>query len=92
MVDTHYRYSKHLLELEAGSLVRKEALPDYTCRVVTQLQLGEALSDYPDQEFAAYILRGIENGFRIRLNPQLVTLQSAKKKYVLSSGADRGSQ
>ena len=45
------------------------------------MQLGEwksVLSDYPDQQFAAYILRGIEHGFRIGLNPQLVTLKSAR--------------
>ena len=66
VADTQYQYGKQLLELEACSLVRKEALPDYMCRVVTPLQLGEwqsVLSDYPDQEFVAYILRGTENGF-----------------------------
>jgi hypothetical protein len=60
------------------------------CQVVTPLQLGEwrsVLSDYPDQEFAAYILRGIENGFRVGLNPQLVTLQSARGN--MSSAAEQ---
>ena len=60
-------------------------MPDYMCQVVTPLQLGEwqsVLSDYPDQQFAAYILRGIKHGFQIGVKPQLVTLKSA---YVLDS-------
>ena len=65
-------------------------MPDYMCRVVTPLQLGEwqsVLSNYPDQKFAAFILRGIEYGFRIGFNPQLVTLQSARGN--MSSAAEQ---
>ena len=35
------------------------------------------MSNHPDQAFAAYILRGIEKGFRIGFNPQLVKLKSS---------------
>ena len=59
-------------------MVRREALPDYMCQVVILLQLGEwqsVLSNYPDQEFAAFILRRIEYGFRIGFNPQLQSVR-----------------
>ena len=51
------------------------------CQVVTPLKLEawhKALSDYPDQRFAAYILRGVEQGFRIGYNPHMVKLQPAR--------------
>ena len=50
------------------------------CQVVTPLQLGEwqSVLRHPDQQFAAYILCGNKRGFRIGLNPQLVTLKSAR--------------
>ena len=38
----------------------------------------EVLTCHPDQTFAAYILRGIEEGFRIGFNPQLTHLESAR--------------
>ena len=80
-VDGQYKYTNQLLELEACSSGRNEALPAYLCQVVTPLKLEawhKALSDYPDQRFAAYILRGVEQGFRIGYNPHLVKLQPAR--------------
>lgn len=41
----------------------------------------------PDQEFTAYILRGIEHGSQIGLNPTLVTLQSARG--IMSSAGEQ---
>ena len=80
VADSQYKYGNQLLELEACSLDRKEALPDYLCQVVMPLKLEawqEAMSDHPDQAFAAHILCGIEKGFRIGFNPHLVKLKSS---------------
>ena len=80
VADNQYKYVYQLLQLEARSIDRKEPLSDYLCHVVTPLKLEawqRALSYYPDQTFAAYISRGIEKGFRIGFNPQLVELQSS---------------
>ena len=60
------------------------------CQIVTPLKLEawqEAMHDHPDQTFAAYILRGIEKGFRIGFNPQLVRLQSTGAN--MSSAAEQ---
>ena len=59
---------------------RKEPLPDYLCNVVTPLKLEawrRVLNDHPDQTFVAYIIRGIEKGFRIGFDPQLAKLKSS---------------
>ena len=50
-------------------------------KIVTPLKLQawqDALSDYPDKTFAAYILRGIERGFKIGFDTELVKLRSQK--------------
>ena len=50
-------------------------------KIVTPLKLQawqDALSDYPDRTFAAYILRGIERGFKIGFDTELVKLRSQK--------------
>ena len=60
VVDNQYKYGNQLLELEARSLDRKEALPEYLCQIVTPLKLEawqQPMSDHPDQAFAACILR-----------------------------------
>ena len=57
----------------------KQNLPDYLSKVVTPLKLEAwqvALSDHPDQDFACYILRGIEAGFRIDFSSKPVSLKS----------------
>ena len=49
--------------------------------MVTPLKLEawrKALSGYADQRFAAYIIRGVEQGFRIGYNPHMVKLQPAR--------------
>ena len=54
-------------------------------KIVTPLKLQawqEALSDYPDTTFAAYILRGIERGFKIGFDTELVKLISQKGNLV----------
>ena len=68
-----------LLALEACSSER--SVPSYMSKVVTPLKLQawhDALSDYPDKTFAAYILRGIEMGFKIGFHTELVNLKSQK--------------
>ena len=90
IADSQYKYTDQLLELEACSSNSNEALPAYLCQVVTPLKLEawrKVLSSYPDLRFAPYILRGVEQGFRIGYNPHLVKLQPAR---VLSSRAARG--
>ena len=69
-----------MLELEACSQAQSAELPAYLRPVVTPMKLDiwrGVLSCHPDQTFAAYILRGIEEGFRVGFNPQLTHLKSA---------------
>ena len=90
IADSQYKYTDQLLELEACSSDSNEALPAYLCQVVTPLKLEawrKVLSSYPDQRFATYILRGIEQGFRIGYNPHLVKLQPARAN--MSSAAEQ---
>ena len=51
-------------------------------KIVTPLKLQawqDALSDYPDKTFAAYILRGIERGFKIGFDTELVKLRLVER-------------
>ena len=58
-----YVYCDQLLTLERVSTGMGGKLPEYLCGMSTPLQLSE---DY--QEFARFILRGIQYGFRIGFN------------------------
>ena len=54
-------------------------VPRYMCKVTTPLKLQawqDALSTYPDKKFVAYLLWGIESGFKIGFDPGLVRLKS----------------
>lgn len=86
MTPTHpaaeYVYCKQLLTLEKQATTSTCKLPEGACSIQTPLKLEawqELLKWHPDQEFADYILRGIEFGFRIGFNSQRVSLKSRGK-------------
>ena len=63
-----YAYTSQLLALEKCRPGQARQLPPCLLKITTPLKLDtwrEELKFYPDQQFAEYILRGIENGFRI---------------------------
>ena len=65
IVATHYRYMQDLLELESN----RSTTPSFQCipgPSPLKLHLLQAYaSRHPDQQFAAYVLRGLSNGFHI---------------------------
>lgn len=74
-----YQHTSQLLALEACVSDSNRTLPRELARVVTPLRLEEWTSElqaHPDQEFAKYILRGIDTGFRVGFNSRLVKLKS----------------
>ena len=77
IIDYQYLYTLQLMSVEACS--KDQLVPQYMCKVVIPLKLQawqDALSTYPDKNFAAYILWGIESGFKIGFDPELVRLRS----------------
>ena len=80
--DGIYIYTKDLLELEYAS--QKEHSSSVDSRLTgtqTPLRLpawSKKLQQHPDKDFASYILRGIEKGFHIGINPA-VSLKSATR-------------
>ena len=63
-----YVYMQDLHTLEKRVPHRRGALPESACKVLTPLKVtswADALKDYPDQELAEYLLRGIVQGFHI---------------------------
>ena len=71
-----------LRRLESFTPEQTPVLPKELCDVHTPLRV-EAwswdLRHHPDEEFAQYILRGIQQGFRIGFNRQAVQCRSAKR-------------
>ena len=56
-----------------------QTLPQDLQRIANPLRLEEwtkELQSHPDQRFIGYILRGIDQGFRVRFNGKLVKLKS----------------
>ena len=61
-----YMHDLHTLDKRVPQL--RGALPESACKVLTPLKVAswaDALKDYPDQELAEYLLRGIVQGFHI---------------------------
>jgi hypothetical protein len=74
--------------MEACSTGRVVQLPNYLGQIVTPLKLErwqELLSGHPDQEFTAYILRGIRDGFRVGFNAAGTRLKSQKSNMLSAS-------
>ena len=70
--DGRYIYTHDLLKLE-GARRSSKHLDSQLAAIRTPLQLTawhQFLRSHPDQDFAGYILRGIEEGFRIGANPE----------------------
>ena len=56
-----------------------EQLPNSLCKIVTTMKASEwrnMLATYPDKRFANFLVRGIESGFRIGFNRNMVQLKS----------------
>ena len=74
-----YIYSQQLKTLEVLSSGSANQLPAAACVVQTPLKLEawrRLLEDHPDRWFSAFILRGIEQGFRIGYHGEQETLRS----------------
>ena len=55
---------------------------DHLCDIVTPIQLEfwqMELRHHPDQRFATFILKGLQNGFRIGFNNRTVRLKASKQ-------------
>ena len=71
-----------LRRLESFTPTPVPVLPKKLCEVITPLRVeawSRALRHHPDQEFAGYIVRGIQQGFRIGYNRRAGRCQSAKR-------------
>lgn len=83
-----YVYSKQLRALELGALTEVITLPPEACRICTPLRLGawqEMMREHPDKWFADYILRGIEQGFRIGFHGEQADLRARMRNMVSAS-------
>ena len=59
-----YPYTQQLLALDACRN-KQQQLPHVLCTITTPMKREAGLMSHPDQEFASYILWGIEQGFRV---------------------------
>ena len=72
----HYRYLRDLLELEFSSC---RSMPQLWSRGPTPLSVqafARYLQSHPDQQFTAFILRGLSYGFRVGYSSSNGTLRS----------------
>ena len=63
-----YQYCDQLIALEKCGVDSVVEPPDYMSRIVTPMKVlrwRDMLATYPDKTFANFLLRGIENGFRV---------------------------
>ena len=77
-VTFRYEYCAQLLVLDSCAETSEASLPSFLSKVVTPLKVHiweRELATHPDQEFAACILRGIKQGFRIGFNRSSVQLR-----------------
>ena len=82
-IDGRYMYTSDLLALNTANLphASNTAADPHTARVSTPLDLQAwqtCPSMHPDQDFAAYILNGLQHGFHIGIHHS-AQLQSAKR-------------
>ena len=84
LVGGNYRYMGDLRRLEGTTGANTSDLPRQLREIVTPLQVVEwerALNKHPDQEFAAYVINGIRNGFRVGFDRRYVS-RSAKRNII----------
>lgn len=77
-----YTYTAQLCQLVQGAHVGQVQLPPEACGVHTPLDVEawkELLRDHPDKWFASFIVKGVEQGFRIGFQGNQRGLQSAKR-------------
>ena len=87
-LDVGHPYCDQLLAIEACLSEGSGLWPEQLCRVDTPLRLGawrRLLASHPDEAFVGYILRGIEQGFRIGYSGNREQLRAAKHN-MLSAG------
>ena len=84
-----YEYTRDLQVLEGRRSQNADPVPPPLATVRTPLVVEEwerALAEHPDREFAAYILNGLRNGFRVGFKHTSCTRASAKSN--MRSAAD----
>ena len=84
LVGGNYRYMGDLRRLEGTTGANTSDLPRQLREIVTPLQVVEwerALSKHPDQEFAAYIINRIRNGFGVGFDRRNAS-RSAKRNII----------
>ena len=72
-----YPYTQQLLALDACRN-KQQQLPHALCTITTPMKREawkKGLMSHPDQEFASYILRGIEQGFRVSFDANRTQLR-----------------
>ena len=83
-----YKYLQQLLELDKCRPVEatSKMLPDKLKHIKSPIRLRvwrQSLALYPDQQFAQYILKGLEEGFRIDFHYQQAYLKQHKANMVI---------
>ena len=85
-----YAYISQLLALDNCRPLHARHLPPYLLQVTTPLLLGtwrNELKLHPDQQFADFILRGIESGFRIGFRYDRQALRSRSNNMLSATEA-----
>ena len=80
----HYQYTGHLLAL-SNCRPRAGTVPREFCSVRTPLvwaKWARYLEAHPDQDYAAYIVQGLQEGFRIGFDHQRHNCRKAKQNMV----------
>lgn len=86
--DGHYKYTGDLLELERCVPSEPKVIPHTLLSVVTPLKRlawVKELHSHPDREFIDFILRGLENGFRIGFSYSKHVCVGAKRNMLSAS-------
>ena len=85
-----YPYTSHLLTLESRRPTAREmVVPEQWRSVRTPLQPGEwgkCLARHPDEEYQAYLMRGMQEGFRVGFKYGKNQCQSVKAMLFRFSG------
>ena len=85
---TQYKYSQQLLELDKCRPAEATCsmLPDKLQHIESPIRLSiwrQSLATHPDQHFVQYILKGLENGFRIGFQYQQAQLKQCSSNMAI---------